>query len=632
MLNIFRKHAQSWLIKALLIFVAAIFVWWGGTSYHSKSDTAIVQINDDFISDADYRRNYDQMLRNYRTQLGKAFSEKLIEEMNLKGQVLDMMINSYLITKAAGELGLSPSPDEIRKRILEYPVFQSEGRFDQRAYEAVLRQNDLTPEGFEKNLGEQMAYEKVSSLIKRQAVVTDEEVAADYQFNYGQIQIAYALIDPMSFEDKVTIDEQGVQGYFQNHQERYKEPEKRNFAMVVFKPETYMDQVSVSSDDIQRYYDEHRPEFQKEAQVRARQILFTVKEDASEQDVAQVRTQAEKVLAEAGKGKDFAELAKKYSQDTATARKGGDMGTVSRGQMDPELADAVFALKKGEISGLVQTDLGFQIVKVEEIIPEKTTTLEEARNGIEQTVKRQKAREIAYDKARKFLDQVYAKKDLMKSAQDQNVPVTGEGVWVSESDALPGFETPLSDIGRKLFTLSEKDFSDIFDTPQGYMIAQLQGIRPPQVPPFEKVKEKAEKDYRAERSRLLAQQKATELLDAARKSNSLEAAAKDLKLTVKNSDWFSRQQPDKELRLLRGDSVNKVFRLEEGQPFPDGPLDFGARFLVCQLLGKRPPEGGMDTVRADIVKKLTQQKQTMMWVSWLQELRGKAKIFALKKL
>lgn len=632
MLNLFREHSKSWMIKALLILVAIVFVWWGGATYQSKSDTAVVQIDDEFISERDYYNVYEKMVTRYRTQLGKAWSEKLVEEMNLKGQVLDMLINRYLVSKAARELGLSASTEEIRRKILEYPVFLNEGRFDQLTYERVLRQERLTPEGFEKDIAESIAYERLLNFIKRQVVVTDDEVTADYRTNYGQVQIAYALFDPKSFEDKVTVDEQGAQEYFQNHRERYMEPEKRQFSLVLYKPEAYMDQAGVTGDDMRRYYDDHIAEYRHEQQVRARQILFRLKEDAAEEEIAKARSEAEKVLAEARKGKDFAELARKYSQDTATAKNGGDLGAFARGQMLEPFSDAAFAMKKGEISDLVETPDGFHIIKVEEIIPEKTTSFEEARSGIEQAVKRQKAREAAYDKARKLLDQVYAKKDLAKSAGEQNMPVTGGDIWVAETDPLPGFQTPLADISRKLFELPEKDFSDIFDTSQGYLIAQVTGIQPPQVPSFDKVKQRVEKDCRAERARVLAQQKAAELLDAARKANSLETAAGGLKLAVRKSDWFSRHAPDKDLRLLRGGAVDQVFRMEENQPFPDSPLEFGNRFLVCQLLGRRLPEGELEKVRADIVKRLTQQKQSMMWTAWLQEQRGKSKIVALKKL
>ncbi len=632
MLSLFRKQSKSWLIKALFFVIVLVFIFWGGYAYKSRQETQMARIGDHYISVIEYNNAYNQLLENYRKQFGKGFSEDLVRGLGLRQQVMDMLINTYLVEKAAGEMGLAASTSEIQQRVLSYPIFQTDGQFDQQRYEEILRQYRMKPETFEQQIGQELSAQKVQEFIRRQAIVTDDEVMADFRFNYSMIQLAYAVFDPKSFEDKVTVDEKDAQSYFQEHQDRYREPEKRQFLMVTFKPESYLNEVKIAEDEARQYYADHGSEYHRGPEVRARHILFAVKEDVPEDMIAKVRAQAQSVLDEAKKGKDFAELAKKYSQDEATAAKGGDLGTFSRGQLVPAFEEAVFALKPGEISNLVRTPFGFHIIKVEEVHPEKTTSFEEARNDIEAALKRQKGRDIAFDKARKFLDVVYAKKELQKLAGEQNVAVTGEGVWVSEKDALPGSKSPNTEIMQKLFTLRDQDVSDILDTPEGYVIAQVKEIRGPQVPAFDAVKDRVAKDYRADRARVLAQEKAAELLAESVKGSNLESAAGAMGVTVRKSDWFSRQEPDKDLKLLRGDALNTVFGLSTDKPFPEKPLELGNRFMACQFLGLKAPEGGPDKERAAIMKRLENQKQAMIWDAWLGEQRAKTKIEVYRQL
>lgn len=632
MLTVFRKHSKSWLIKVVFGVIVLVFIFWGGYAYRSRQETQMARIGDHYISVLEYNEAYNQMLENYRRQLGKAFSEDLVKELGVKRQVMEMLINTYLVNKAAAEMGLAAGTKEIQQKVLAYPIFLTDGQFDQNRYEAILRQYRMRPETFEQQIGQEISAQKVEEFIRRQAVVTDEEVLADFQLNYSMVQLAYSVFDPKSFEDKVTVDEKGMEAFFQGHQDRYREPEKRQFVMVVFKPDAYMNDVKVTEDEMHQYYEDHGAEYHRGAEVRARHILFAVKEDAPEEEVSKVRAQALQVLDEARKGKDFTELAKKYSQDPSVAKNGGDLGTFSQGQMVPAFEEAAFALKPGEISNLVRTPFGFHIIKVDEVHPERTTPFEEARKDIESILKRQKGKDIAFGKARRFLDLAYARRELEKFAGEQGLPMLGEGVWVSQKDALPGSDTPNAEIMKKLFALQEKDVSDILDTAQGYVIAQVKGIQAPQVPPFDQVKDRVEKDYRAEQARSLAGEKAAELLAAGVKSNNLESAANALKVNVRTSDWFSRQEPDKELKLLRGESLNAMFSLSADHPFPDSPLELGNRFIVCQFLGRKAPEGGVEKERAAIVKRLLRDKQNMIWEAWLQEQREKSKVELYREL
>jgi peptidyl-prolyl cis-trans isomerase D len=632
MLNLFRKHATSWLIKVALFLIVIVFIFWGGYSYNSQKASQMARVDDHYISINDYNQAYNQLLEVYRRQFGDAFSEDLIRRFNLKKQALDMLINRYVLTKAAQELGLTATAREIQDQVLEYPVFQKDGKFDQNLYVRVLQQNRLTPEAFEQKLAEDLTTRKLESFIKRQAVVTEGEIRSDFLFNHSTIQLDYVILDPKSYENQVTIDEKAVETYFKEHQDRYKDPEKRQISYVLFKTDDYLANVQVTNDEILQKYEENKDQYHHEPEVHARHILFIVTENAPEAEVAKVRSEAQKVLDEVKKGKDFSELAKKYSQDPSAAQNGGDLGYFKRHEMVDAFSDAAFAMKPGQISDLVRSPYGFHIIKVEDVRPERTESLEEARAAIEKSLKEEKARELAYEKAQAFEDVAYARKDVGKTAEEQKVQLMGNGVWVSESDSLSGLKEADPALMKKIFALGEKEVSDVLETPEGYLVAEVTAVQGPQVPPLEKVKDRVQEDLKKEKAGELAKAKASELLSAAKNLKSLEQAAREMKMDVRKSDWFSRREPDNDLLLLQGNALNSVFQMEESNPFPEAPLSLGNRYAVVQLLGKKSSEEGLEKERDSISRRLYQMKQGMLWQSWIEEERSKAKVEIYKEL
>ncbi len=633
MLNLFRKHATSWLIKVALFLIVIVFIFWGGYSYKSQKDTQMARVDGHYISVNEYNQAYSRMVEMYRGQFGKAFSEDMIRQLNLKKQALDMLVDRYVISRASQDLGLVATTSEIQQKVLEYPVFQRDGKFDQNLYVRVLQQNRLSPEAFEQRLSEDLSAQKVQAFVTRQAIVTDAEVRAEFLFNNSTIQVNYVILDPKSYEDQVTFDDSALESFFKGAQDRYRDPEKRQVSYVLFKTEDYLGGVQVTEDDARQRYEENKEKYRHEAEVHARHILFNLKQDAPEEEVSKVRAEAEKVLAEAKKGKNFTELAKKYSQDPSAAQNGGDLGYFTRGKMIAPFSEAAFSMKPGEISDLVRSPFGFHIIKVEDVRPEKTESWEEARASVEKSMKEEKARDIAFGKAQAFADLAYAQRDVANAAEAQKLKLTGDKVWVSQSEILPGLEGADPPVMQKIFALGEKEVSDVLETPKGFLVLEVTGKQEPQVPPFAKVKDRVVQDYKKEKASELTNMKAVELIAAAKNAGSLEQVAKEKKFEVKKSGWFSRRDPDKELMPLRqGTGFNTLFELEGSRPFTDAPLPMGNRFVVVQLLGKKAVEEGLEKERDSIVKRIQQVKEGALWQSWMDAERAKSKVEIYREL
>ncbi len=631
MLDFVRKHAQSWVIKVFLWVIVIVFVGWGGYAYQTRHESDIARVGEHYISGSEYQTAYNNMVEGISKQFGGALPEDLKRSLNLKQQALDSLIQHYLIIKGANSIGLAATTDEVRRKILEIPAFQTEGKFDSQHYEGLLRRMNMTPDIFEQEMYEDITTLKVQGFIKGRAVVTEDEILTDFHLNRDQIKVAYVVFDPKSFEDKVTVEEADLRTFYQNNQNRYMEPEKREIAYVLLNMEDLEKEIHPGDEEIRRYYDENAAKFAREKQVRAQHILFRVKPDAPQDEVEKIRADAQKILDEAKKGKNFAELAKKYSQDEASAKKGGELGFFSQKQMEQAFSAAAFALKPGDISDLVRTPYGFHIIKSEEISEARTAPLEEAKGDIERDIKSQGAQDIAYKQARNLRDLAYARKDVDKAAQEMKMTVSNP-VWIEKSEGQADSGPFPGAIKAKLFELSQGDVSDMLELPKGFAVAQVKSIKRPQPIPFENIKDKVTKDFRAEQAKGLAQKRAAEILAQAKQKNSLADVAKDQNISLKQSEFFSRQDPDKELKLLRGASLNSVFSLQDSNPFPESPLDFGNNFIVCQFQGKKPAGQPSEEQKAEIAGRIIHQKQRTLWDSWLTDIRKTTKVEMLKEI
>jgi parvulin-like peptidyl-prolyl isomerase len=134
------------------------------------------------------------------------------------------------------------------------------------------------------------------------------------------------------------------------------------------------------------YYDANPAVFESGERFRASHILLRVEEDAKPARKAEVRKLAEGVLARVQKGESFADLARSYSQDADTAKKGGELPVFAKWEMVPAIRDSLSGLQAGQVSPLLETPFGYQIFKLHERLPSLKMTFEQAREQAKQQV------------------------------------------------------------------------------------------------------------------------------------------------------------------------------------------------------------------------------------------------------
>ena len=305
--------------------------------------------------------------------------------------------------------------------------------------------------------------------------------------------------------------------------------------------------------------------FREPHKVKARHILFKLSEDASEEKEKEVRNIAKGVLEEARQGKDFAELAEKYSEGPTKA-KGGDLGYFKAGQMDKSFEDAAFKLKKGEISDLVRTRFGYHIIKVEDIKEARIKPLEEVRDQIAEDLITNASTELAHEKGLTLIDQMPYEQDLSKYAAEHNLKVQYTG-YFSQTEPIKGIGGT-DTLRQSLFALEGKETSDLIELEGKFYLFQVVDRKASYVPELDevaiKVKEALIVDLAAKKAKADAENFLAEL-NKGKTWNEL-TAQKNKK--VQETGFFSRRDPVPKLGNVQG-LQEAVFGLSRDKKYPD---------------------------------------------------------------
>jgi len=629
MLGLMRKHATSWLIKVALFAIVIVFIFWGGYSYTEKKASRVAVVNGSYIGIREYQSMYNNLLEQMRRQFGGQFSSELLETLNLKGQALDRLINRRLILAEAAMLEFDVSREELQNAIVSYPAFQTNGRFDPLRYQQALRYSRLTPQEFEASQREDLLINKVEQFVTRGTKVLESEMLSFFHHTRDRVNLAYVQIDPNDFKNQVKVDEEAVRDYFDKHRENYRVADKRNILYVRFVPRDYLAEAEVTDQEIEEFYQLHQDDYREAKKVHARHILFRISEKAKTAQIQEILDRANKVSDLAHKGNDFAELARKYSEDS-TASKGGDLGYFKSDDMVKPFADAAFSLKKGEISDLVRTRFGIHIIKVEDIKEESIQPLAQVKEAVLKSLQEERGREIALQRAESFIDLSRALDDLQKAAAETGLEVKESGLFTAKE--------PIPRLGRHpeineiIFSLRSREVSPVLRVGDDQVVAQLVEIQDSRLEEFAEAQEKVQEDWITEQSKVLARKQAKEWLETARQEGNLAEVARRNKLELNKTGLFTIVSPAPPFGNQR-DLVITAFSLTPQQPVPSEVYEVDGTFIILQLEDSQPAsENGFQKEKDSLAEQLLQVKKEQTFSRWITGRRQQADIKMLQEL
>ncbi len=623
LLSLMRKHAKSWLIKALIAIIAIVFVFYFGYSFTSDQAMKIAYVNGELINGPEYEKAYQDMLMALQARYKSMWNDNLIKVFNLKKRALESLITQRLMSQAAKDLGLDVTEEEVQKAIMNYPAFQVNGRFDMRRYQNLLSANHMNPEDFETGITSELLDKKLKQFLFAFLNITDQEVKEYYTFANEKVKIGFVEFNPEKFEKSVKIEPQKLKEYFEKNKEQYRIPEKISVTYLEIDPKKFEGEVKVTEKEIESYYEYNADMYQQPKQVKARHILFKVGQDDAEEVKAKVKKRAEKVLLKARKGEDFAALAKEYSEGPSKSQ-GGDLGYFKAGQMEAPFEEAAFALKKGEISDLVETRFGYHIILVEDVKEAGMTPLEEVREDIAATLTGNVTTELAHENGLTLLDQMPYDVDLTVYG-NQNGISAKKSAYFSKNEPIPDIKGS-EKVAPTLFALEENEASGLIELDGKFYIFQKAEIKASTLPELETVKAAVEKNFASQEARSAAESAAEKYLKALKEGKSWETAAKENNLKVQQTQFFTRRDPVPDIG--NAPALNEMaFKLNKDNPYTQKPFvnDKGA-FVIRWEGNEGIDEKKFQEEKETYRDSLTQTKHQRIFESWIKNLRDKAEI------
>lgn len=535
----------------------------------------------------------------------------------LTPQIARQLIQRAEVNYEANRLGLRVSDEEVRDEMRngQYKqIFFPNGTWiGQDKYQQLLGDSGTTVEGFERDMREGLLSRKLFNTIAASVSVSPSEVEQAYKDRNTKVKFQYAVLDLAEISKQIKPTDAELKAFYEANKARYLNsvPEKRQVRYFVLNDKDAENKVTVDPTEVARYYSQHQDEYRTPERVRVRHILIKTPPPGPDGKVDQkavdaARARAEELLKQIRSGGNFAELAKKNSQDPGSADKGGELGWIVKGQTVPEFEKTAFSQNPGQISGIVQTSYGFHIIETEEKSVAGVKPLSEVRAGIETLLKGQKASELVTQNGTQA--QEIAQKDgLDKAAAKFGLPVVQSNP-ISRTDTLPGVGSA-PEVMNLIFASDEKSGPQIARSAQGYVVFQVNKITPASTPTLDEIKDKVATDFRNQRGNDLLQKKLKELADRAHALHDLAKAAKEEGATVKTSDLVSRSSQVPDIGPMSG-PASAAFTLKPGEI--SGPLNLGSKGLVLAVTDRQEPSTSDPTFagqRDQLAEQLAQQKK-----------------------
>jgi peptidyl-prolyl cis-trans isomerase D len=221
MLDFMRKHAGTWMIKALLGAIVVVFIFWGVGSWTTQREGIVATVNGESISLGDYRNAYNRLLDQARQSLGANLSDDMLKTLQIPKQALNQLIDRTLLKQAADRLKLKVSDEELSQSIRNTPAFQSGGVFDRRRYQQVLSLNRMTPEIFEVSQRDSLLIEKLVRLVTDSVKVSETEAEGWYQWNQAAVKFDFVTVDADRYKN-ISVSGDEIMQYFERMKEAYR--------------------------------------------------------------------------------------------------------------------------------------------------------------------------------------------------------------------------------------------------------------------------------------------------------------------------------------------------------------------------------------------------------------------------
>ncbi len=619
-----RRH-RRWLYGFLWLVILAFIILYVPALTDQGTGTAaetVVSIGGLPVSVAEYQRAYSRQRQFYAQLYQGRLDENMIRQLGLDNQVLETLVTERLVELEAKRLGISVSSEAVARAIASSPEFQDEGKFiGKNEIRRRLELAGLSEAELERSLRQRLERESLEGLIGASVSPSDAEVEREFRRRSEQVRLEYVLADAAAFRPSVTPTDDEITARFEAKREAYKIPEKRVVSYVLLDRAMLQPQVAVTDRELELDYQDRREEFRQDEEACASHILVKVKAaDATEGHTeAEAQAIAEKLLEQLKAGADFAELARKASQDTGSAAQGGDLGCFGPGRMVPEFDDAVFALAPGATSDLVKTSFGYHIIRLASRRESTLLPFAQVKERIRAGVTEKKTRELGEQKA-EGLAQALAKGESLEAAAKAQGLVLQKSAPFARGEMPPTLQS--ASLVARVFEMKPGETEkEGIALPQGAAFISLAEVQKARSPELADVRERVREDLVQEGALAKARAAVADVRARAEKIG-LDKAAAAVSLVRKETPALTGRGQ------ALGDLGTGLALEEAAFSLPEKTLSEPVRtpggWAVLRGLEKKPFDAAeLERQKAELRRSLTEQRQSELFRSFLMAARDR---------
>lgn len=341
---------------------------------------------------------------------------KMLDSDEARFATLERLVRERVLLTAAQKMNLSTSNQKLAADLQKNEVIaglrKPDGSLDMDRYRQLLAAQGMSPEMFEAQVRQDLSMRQVTQAVTGSSLVTPAVAQPALQAFFERREIQWMRFDTNAFKAKVQVTDEDVSAYYNAHPAQFQAAEQADIEYVVLDLATVTDGIAVSDADIKSYFDQNAGRYSTKEERRASHILINAAASAPAAEREAAKAKAVDLQTQAkGNTSKFAELAKKHSQDPGSAPSGGDLSFFQKGAMVKPFEDAAFALKKGEVSEVVESEFGYHIILLTDVRPAVARPFEQVKPEIVAELKKQQAQREFADKADVFGNLVYEQAD-----------------------------------------------------------------------------------------------------------------------------------------------------------------------------------------------------------------------------
>ena len=627
MLQMIRDQVKGWLAVVIFTIMIIPFAFWGINYYFEQGGGIIaIEVNGEEITLADFQRAYQDMRAQWQSLSGAPVREET--EPLIKQRVAEDLVQVELLVQAGKKAGLYVGDEEAWGLIRQAPAFNDDNGFNMAMFEVAASQSGLTPPGFLARIKRDMAVEQLRNAVFATEFVTQPEMSGYSGILHQTRDLSYALLSSDELKETLEPADEEIQSYY-DREGRFMEPERVRIAYLVLSLAKIAEEVYLEDGELETWFDENRQNYEVEETRKVKQILVRLPEEPSEETVDEMKAKAGELYERVRQGEDWEDVVVNQSGEHEDSIEFSEFGFLTKGAMEEEVDEVVFAMAAGETSEPVQSPLGFHIMAVDEIQGGTEASLDSIREEVEQDLRREKAGQQLYELTDRLAALTYESPDTLEIAAEELGLEIQTSDYLSREDPGAGIvsEPGVMSAAFSDEVLLEENNSELLELDNDrYMVLRVLDHLASYKTPLGDVRDEINTRLKFEQARDRTRDRGETVLEQLTQGKSKDELALEFSLDWKTASGVTQEDETVNRAVLRA-----AFRAgvpEADQPVYDGvSLGTGdyAVVIVHSVTMAAPDtveDGDLDVVRGQLL----QAHATSSWTGFNESLRADADI------